>query len=160
LTHPSLERYVIYGRLLFEYNDPSLAIWRELGSENMLQTRFSLNSRIFFFMLRHLWTLPSRKQGTMSSSFPSTISIPNFKSISLIVEEFWKRYHWNCWSIKKFEAILSEDMFLKSHGCLLNILVEFIEAPKTGFLSKIHQPYPEIFQFSWLISSKIAIFLN
>ncbi len=148
MTHPSLERYVIYGRLLFEYNDPSLAIWRELGSENMLQIRFSLKSKIFL-KVRYLWMIPCRKQGTGSSSFPGTISIPNFKSISLTVEEFWKRYHRNCWSTKIFEAILNENLILKAHGCLLNILVEFIEASKTGFLSKIHQPYPEIFQIFW-----------
>jgi hypothetical protein len=40
-----------------------------------------------------LWTLPGRKQCTMSSSFPNTITIPNFRSISLTVLEFWKRYH-------------------------------------------------------------------
>ncbi len=42
---------------------------------------------------RYLWTLPGRKQCTRSSSFPSTIIIPNFKSISPTVLEFWKRYH-------------------------------------------------------------------
>ncbi len=44
-------------------------------------------------ILRLLWTLPGRKPRTMSSSFPSTITIPNFKPISLTVVEFWKRYH-------------------------------------------------------------------
>jgi hypothetical protein len=42
---------------------------------------------------RHLWTLPDRKQGTMSSSFPSTITTSNFKPLTLTVGEFWKRYH-------------------------------------------------------------------
>jgi hypothetical protein len=50
--------------------------------------------------LRYLWTLPCRKQCMMSSSFLNTTPISNFKSISLTVIEFWKRYHWNCWSEK------------------------------------------------------------
>jgi hypothetical protein len=41
----------------------------------------------------YLWTLPGRKQCTRSSSFPSTITIINFKPLSLTVLEFWKRYH-------------------------------------------------------------------
>jgi hypothetical protein len=42
---------------------------------------------------RYLWTFPGRKQSTISSSFSNTTPLPNFKSISLTVLEFWKRYH-------------------------------------------------------------------
>ncbi len=49
----------------------------------------------FFIDWRHLWTTPSGKTCMPSSSFPSTITIPNFRSISLTVAEFWKRYHQN-----------------------------------------------------------------
>ncbi len=49
----------------------------------------------FFKNQRYLWTLPGRKTCMWSSSFPSTITIPNFKSIALTVGEFWKRYHQN-----------------------------------------------------------------
>jgi hypothetical protein len=46
-----------------------------------------------FLARRHLWTLPGRKQCMWSSSFPHTITIPNFEPISLTVLEFWKRYY-------------------------------------------------------------------
>ncbi len=36
---------------------------------------------------------PWWKQVTKSSSFPSTITTPNFKPISQTIGEFWKRYH-------------------------------------------------------------------
>ncbi len=43
--------------------------------------------------LRYLWTLPGKKPYMMSSSFSNTTPMSNFKSISLAVIEFWKRYH-------------------------------------------------------------------
>jgi hypothetical protein len=59
--------------------------------------------------LRYLWTLPGRKQCTRSSSFSSTITIPNLKPISSTVEEFWKRYHQNRWSTKSKTCLLSRQ---------------------------------------------------
>ncbi len=52
---------------------------------------------LFGFSLtwRNLWTLPGRKQCMRSSSFPITITTPNFELISSTVEEFWARYHQN-----------------------------------------------------------------
>jgi hypothetical protein len=46
----------------------------------------------YFMEWRYFWTSPGRKQPMWSSSFPTTITIPNFKSMSLDVLEFWKRY--------------------------------------------------------------------
>ncbi len=69
----------------------------------------------------HLWTFSGRKQGTGSSSNSSTITIPNFRALSLAVLEFWKRYHqksemqWNSgdvWRLKKFSAA-EEQMIAK-----------------------------------------------
>jgi hypothetical protein len=48
---------------------------------------------LFFLIRRNFWTLPGRKSCMLSSSFSSTITIPNFKPISVTVIEFWKRYH-------------------------------------------------------------------
>ncbi len=50
----------------------------------------------FFFKLRLLIRLSQVNAGKCnmtSFSFSSTITIPNFKPISLTVVEFWKRYH-------------------------------------------------------------------
>ncbi len=44
----------------------------------------------FFLVWRNLWTLLSCMR---SSRFPNTTTIPNFRSISPTVIEFWKRYH-------------------------------------------------------------------
>ncbi len=53
--------------------------------------------KIFYYAFlvdwRHLWIFPGRKQVTRSSSFPSTITTPNFKPISQTIGELWKRYH-------------------------------------------------------------------
>ncbi len=40
-----------------------------------------------------MWTLPGRKPYMWSSSFSITTTVPNFRPISQIVIEFWKRYH-------------------------------------------------------------------
>jgi hypothetical protein len=43
-----------------------------------------------------------------SSSFPSTTTIPNFRSLSLMVGEFWKRYHQNCENRKNSRSMVTQ----------------------------------------------------
>jgi hypothetical protein len=63
-----------------------------------------LNS-ICFPIWRYFWTLPGRKSCMRSSSFSSTITIPNFEPLSVTVREFWKRYHQKT----KFPVISDEN---------------------------------------------------
>ncbi len=72
----------------YKYFDNKKAIGNQKHAFNSVKSKY-----MNLLKLRYLWTLPGRKTCMMSSSPSNTTSISNFKSISLTVVEFWKRYH-------------------------------------------------------------------
>jgi hypothetical protein len=97
---------------------------------------------------RNLWTTPAGKTCMRSSTFPSTITIPNFRSISQTVGEFWKRYHQNgkmrwkadlLWWLKKF-LMLKEKFSCHKHYTPWRTSYEF--CLKCGFLRHFQGFWP------------------
>ncbi len=72
----------------YKYFDNKKAIGNQKHAYYPVKSKY-----INLLKLRYLWTLSGRKTCMMSSNPSNTTSISNFKSISLTVVEFWKRYH-------------------------------------------------------------------